>query len=133
MTVGCDRDAPDVLESLTFCPWSVKYSLYRGVLRVRQTPNYSAFRLNLASVSSGSEYCMLRYLVCALFGVGVRRCGMLQRMELSGGKVVPDGESGNIYVYVNPDAAERKYLVETLKLDEHTLVSALDPDELARL
>lgn len=58
---------------------------------------------------------------------------MLQRMELSGGKVVPDGDNGNIYVYVNPDEAERKYLVETLQLDEHTLASALDPDELARL
>ena len=58
---------------------------------------------------------------------------MLQRMELSGGKVVPNGDNGNIYVYVNPDEAERKYLVETLQLDEHTLASALDPDELARL
>ncbi|MBU4273170.1 MAG: magnesium transporter CorA family protein [Planctomycetes bacterium] len=57
----------------------------------------------------------------------------MQRMELSGGKVVPDGDNGNIYVYVNPDEAERKYLVGTLKLDEHTLASALDPDELARL
>ncbi len=58
---------------------------------------------------------------------------MLQRMELSGGKVVPNGDNGNIYVYVHPDEAERKYLVETLQLDEHTLASALDPDELARL
>ncbi|MCD4726468.1 MAG: magnesium transporter CorA family protein [Pirellulales bacterium] len=58
---------------------------------------------------------------------------MLQRMELSGGKVVPNGDNGNIHVYANPDEAERKYLVETLKLDEHTLASALDPDELARL
>lgn len=58
---------------------------------------------------------------------------MLQRMKLSGGKVVPDSDNGNIYVYANPDEAERKYLVETLKLDEHTLASALDPDELARL
>lgn len=57
---------------------------------------------------------------------------MLQRMELSGGKVVPNGDNGNIYVYVNPDEAERKYLID-LKLDEHTLASALDPDELARL
>ncbi len=58
---------------------------------------------------------------------------MLQRMELSGGKVVPNGDNGNIYVYANPDETERKYLVETLRLDEHTLASALDPDELARL
>ncbi len=58
---------------------------------------------------------------------------MLKRMELSGGKVVHNGESGNIHVYVSPDQAERKHLVENLKLDEHTLASALDPDELARL
>ena len=29
--------------------------------------------------------------------------------------------------------AERKHLIENLELDEHTLASALDPDELARL
>ncbi len=58
---------------------------------------------------------------------------MLRRMELSGGKVVPNGDEGHIHVYVNPDEAERKFLVGTLKLDEHTLASALDPDELARL
>jgi magnesium transporter len=57
---------------------------------------------------------------------------MLQQMELIGGKVVRNG-GGNIFVYVNPDEQERKHLVEVLKLDEHTLVSALDPDEQARL
>lgn len=36
-------------------------------------------------------------------------------------------------MYVNPDESERRYLVETFKIDEHTLASALDPDELARL
>jgi magnesium transporter len=44
----------------------------------------------------------------------------------------PDG-SGPIHVYVAPDEAERRALVENLKLDEHTLSSSLDPDELARL
>ena len=59
---------------------------------------------------------------------------MMHRMELAGGKVAQNGDSsGNVYVYVSPDEAERKYLAETLKLDEHTLASALDPDELARL
>jgi magnesium transporter len=37
------------------------------------------------------------------------------------------------YVYVNPDEAEKRYLIDTLKIDEHTLNSALDPDELSRL
>ena len=58
---------------------------------------------------------------------------MLQRMKLVDGRIVPDGDSGNIFVYVDPDETERRYLIDTLKLDEHTLASALDPNELARL
>ncbi len=59
---------------------------------------------------------------------------MLQFMELTSGKVVPSDEAtANVLVYVNPDASERRFLVEALKLDEHTLASALDPDEQARL
>lgn len=38
-----------------------------------------------------------------------------------------------IQVFVNPDNGERRYLVDELKIDEHTLNSALDPDELSRL
>src|SRR5512137_287378 len=38
-----------------------------------------------------------------------------------------------IRVYVNPDEAEKSYLIDSLKVDEHTLNSALDPDELSRL
>ncbi|MBI5511496.1 MAG: magnesium transporter CorA family protein [Deltaproteobacteria bacterium] len=38
-----------------------------------------------------------------------------------------------ISVYINPDDNERRHLVENLKLDEHTLLSTLDPDELSRL
>jgi magnesium transporter len=57
---------------------------------------------------------------------------MLQRMKLLEGRLVPD-ETGNVYVYVDPNEQERKYLAESLKLDEHTLASALDPNELARL
>lgn len=59
---------------------------------------------------------------------------MLQQLELLNGRVAQNGEVfGNVQVYVNPSETERKYLSETLKLDEHTLASALDPDELARL
>jgi magnesium transporter len=58
---------------------------------------------------------------------------MLQRMELVDGRVVRNGDGGNIHIYVNPDDQERKHLVDVLKLDEHTLASALDPDEQARL
>jgi magnesium transporter len=59
--------------------------------------------------------------------------GMLHRMELVDGKVVQDGGAGNIFIYASPDEQERRHLVESLKVDEHTLASALDPDELARL
>lgn len=38
-----------------------------------------------------------------------------------------------ITVYVNPDEDEKRYLIDVLKVDEHTLNSALDPDEPSRL
>ncbi len=44
-----------------------------------------------------------------------------------------DGGESNVILYVNPDEAERRVLVNDLKIDEHTLASALDPDELSRL
>jgi magnesium transporter len=40
---------------------------------------------------------------------------------------------GNILIYINPGDAERKHLVDNLKIDEHTLQSALDPNELGRI
>lgn len=59
---------------------------------------------------------------------------MMNCMDLIDGKVAHNGQgAGRVFVYVNPDEHERKYLAETLKLDEHTLASALDPDEQARL
>jgi magnesium transporter len=47
-------------------------------------------------------------------------------------KEVDDGPCV-LTVFANPDDAEKRYLIEELKLDEHTLSSALDPDELSRL
>jgi magnesium transporter len=59
---------------------------------------------------------------------------MLKTYRLADGKIAeaPENE-GAVLVFTNPDEAERKYLVEQLKVDEHTLASSLDPDELARL
>jgi len=59
---------------------------------------------------------------------------MVTHFTLGNGKILdaPDA-GGNVHLYVSPTEAERRYLVDTLKLDEHTLMSALDPDELARL
>jgi magnesium transporter len=59
---------------------------------------------------------------------------MFKRMRICEGKVVEEGGPAcQISIYVNPDESERKLLVETLKIDEHTLNSALDPNELARM
>lgn len=42
-------------------------------------------------------------------------------------------EQAQIWVYINPEDSEKKSLVNEYKLDEHTLNSSLDPDELSRL
>jgi magnesium transporter len=46
---------------------------------------------------------------------------------------VVEAPEGPILVYIAPDEAERRFLVDSCRVDEHTLASALDPDELARL
>lgn len=60
---------------------------------------------------------------------------MLKRYLINGDKKIclSDDESCPILVYVNPDENERKVLIEKHGVDEHTLASALDPDELSRL
>ena len=59
---------------------------------------------------------------------------MLRYLRISEGKLVPaQHDQAQVLVYVAPDEQERKYLIETLKLDEHTLTSSMDPDELSRL
>ncbi|NMC42693.1 MAG: magnesium transporter CorA family protein [candidate division Zixibacteria bacterium] len=47
--------------------------------------------------------------------------------------VAADSDSCEVTMFVNPDEMERKYLLADLKLDEHTLASALDPDEISRM
>jgi magnesium transporter len=42
-------------------------------------------------------------------------------------------EAASVLIYVAPDDTERRFLVDTLKIDEHTLASSMDPDELSRL
>ncbi len=60
---------------------------------------------------------------------------MLKAYEIRDGRfcAAENGLACNILMYTNPDEAERKHLVADLHLDEHTLSSALDPDELARM
>jgi len=57
---------------------------------------------------------------------------MLRTYAIRDSRVV-ETPGGPISVYLAPDEAERRFLVESCRVDEHTLASALDPDELSRL
>jgi magnesium transporter len=57
---------------------------------------------------------------------------MLRTFCIRDSRVV-EAPGGPISVYVAPDETERRFLVDSCRVDEHTLASALDPDELARL
>jgi magnesium transporter len=57
---------------------------------------------------------------------------MMRRCSVVEGKLRED-EAGAVWMVVAPDEAERRMLVDKLGIDEHTLASALDPDELSRV
>jgi len=59
---------------------------------------------------------------------------MLKTYSIEENKIVfNENGSGNIKIYNNPDETEKKFLVDVFKLDEHTLSSSLDADELSRI
>lgn len=59
---------------------------------------------------------------------------MQKKYKIHGQKIIETNEEKcPIVVYVNPDENEKRHLVENYHLDEHTLHSALDPDESSRL
>ena len=59
---------------------------------------------------------------------------MLRRYRIVEGKLQENGaEDAPVLVYANPSDEEKKQLIEGFRIDEHTLASALDPDELGRL
>lgn len=60
---------------------------------------------------------------------------MLKCYELSDGRVQPceEEQSGFIQVYSAPNEEEKRYLIGVCGIDEHTLNSALDEDEISRL
>lgn len=59
---------------------------------------------------------------------------MQRRFLIQGNKIVETAEEkAPILLYLNPDETEKRFLVDTYQIDEHTLQSALDPDEQARL
>ncbi|MGN0024757.1 MAG: magnesium transporter CorA family protein [Candidatus Avelusimicrobium sp.] len=59
---------------------------------------------------------------------------MLKKYVISNKKLLEtDSASAQVYVYTNPTVEEQRFLVDSYQIDEHTLTSALDPDELPRL
>lgn len=62
---------------------------------------------------------------------------MQKTYVIKNGKVTEDEKISyadcDILLFVSPTPAEQKYLIDELKIDEHTLSSALDPEELPRL
>ncbi len=59
---------------------------------------------------------------------------MRRQYRLDNSRIIEASENqASILVFINPDESERKWLIEDCHIDEHTLSSALDPDELSRL
>jgi magnesium transporter len=63
-----------------------------------------------------------------------REARMIKRFQVADGGLVPvEAEDAPVQLFVNPEAAERDLLRARFRVDEHTLSSALDPDEVSRL
>jgi len=59
---------------------------------------------------------------------------MIRQFQVVSNTLVPSESEGSpVLMYVNPDADERQALLTTHNIDEHTLSSALDPDEVPRI
>lgn len=59
---------------------------------------------------------------------------MIKGYRLADSKIVEEApEQATILVVTTPDEAERRMLIDQHRIDEHTLLSSLDPDELSRL
>ncbi|WP_428897151.1 magnesium transporter [Parelusimicrobium proximum] len=59
---------------------------------------------------------------------------MSKRYNIENGKIVEaENGEGQVLLFNNPTIEEQRYLIETLNIDEHTLASAMDPEEQARL
>lgn len=58
---------------------------------------------------------------------------MRKDLNISNNKLIPTNEEGDITVFISPTKEECQYLIEKYDIDEHTLNSSLDPDEIGRL
>jgi magnesium transporter len=59
---------------------------------------------------------------------------VIKLFDLTDGAMIPAAtRDAPVHLFVNPDATERDLLRTSFGLDEHTLSSALDPDEVPRI
>jgi len=59
---------------------------------------------------------------------------MIKLLTIAEGKLAPaEPDNAQVLVYVNPDEAQRQEICQRYNIDEHNVVSALDPDELSRM
>ncbi|MBP5429841.1 MAG: magnesium transporter CorA family protein [Elusimicrobiaceae bacterium] len=59
---------------------------------------------------------------------------MLKEYKIADNKLTEtSGKGAQVFVYTNPTQDEQRYLIDKCQIDEHTLASTLDPDELPRL
>ena len=59
---------------------------------------------------------------------------MIKRLNIINNSLVTsEAEDSPIKIYINPDQTERDFLLTTYNIDNHTLSSALDPDEVPRI
>ncbi len=59
---------------------------------------------------------------------------MLRTFHIQAGKLRDCSDlTASVHVYIDPSEQERALLIERYRIDEHTLSSSLDPDEISRL
>lgn len=59
---------------------------------------------------------------------------MIKRYKIEDSRIILTDEPDSVVqLYISPTEEEKKILVDAYKLDEHTLISSLDPDELSRI
>jgi magnesium transporter len=59
---------------------------------------------------------------------------MLKKFDIADNTIVQSDKNDNtIDLYINPDENEKQNILAVLDFDEHTLSSALDPDEVSRV
>lgn len=59
---------------------------------------------------------------------------MLKQYKIIDNRIVANSDQdATILVFINPDETEKRVLIDQFMIDEHTLNSSLDPDELSRL